>query len=157
MIEGQTQTMEYPNTDPRVFGIFVEWIYTQTLGRDCYKAESASRIVELWILADHLLIPALQNLAIRVLCGYNYWFPDLETLQMAYANTGLESPIRRLLIKAYAIRSKFSKDWMSTVELEGQIFFDIAFFLKSIMALPDTSFNGMAHYLNVGDYLSSEV
>lgn len=75
---------------------------------------------------------------------------------MAYANTPFGSPTRRLLIKAFAIRSKFDKDWLSTVVLQGQVLFDVAFFLKSIMALPDTSFNGMAHYLNVGDYLSSE-
>ena len=112
--------------------------------------------MQLWILADHLLVPALQNLAIRVLCGYNYGFPDLETLQMAYAKTGFGSPIRRLLIKAFAIRSMLSQDWMRTDALHPHMFFDIACFLKSIIALPGTSLNGMAHSLKVGDYLSSE-
>jgi BTB/POZ domain len=109
-IEGQTQTMEYPDAHPHVFGIFVQWIHTQTIGSVCYKAESAFRIVQLWILSDRLLVPSLQNLAIRVLCGYNYWLPDLETFQMAYTNTGFGSPIQRLLIKAFAIRSKLSQD-----------------------------------------------
>lgn len=73
---------------------------------------------------------------------------------MAYEKTGFESPLRRLLIKAFAICSKLDKDWVSTAVLQEQILFDVAFFLKSTMALPDTSINGMAYYLDVDDYLS---
>jgi hypothetical protein len=58
-IEGQAQTMEYPDAHPYVFGIFVQWIHAQTIGINCFKVKSALRMVELWILADRLLVPAL--------------------------------------------------------------------------------------------------
>jgi len=79
--EGRTQKYKLEDTNPDKFRVFVQWLYNQTLtyiyceedvkiysedhGARCEK-ETISRI-ELWVLAEKLLIPQLQNKAMTLL------------------------------------------------------------------------------------------
>jgi hypothetical protein len=64
-LEGQTQTYVLQNTTEPVVRLLVHWMYTEQL--DISESESAKpnssedlSLVQLWILADKLLIPRLQ-------------------------------------------------------------------------------------------------
>ena len=79
--EGRTQKYKLEDTNPDKFRVFVQWLYNQTLtyiyceedvkiysedhSTGCEK-ETISRI-ELWVLAEKLLIPQLQNKAMTLL------------------------------------------------------------------------------------------
>jgi hypothetical protein len=80
--ESRTQKYEIEDTNPDTFRIFVQWLYSQKLTHihydehwelevddvhniDCTKG-TISRI-ELWVLAEKLLIPQLQNEVMRLL------------------------------------------------------------------------------------------
>src|SRR5436190_21661889 len=43
--ESRTRSLDYPDTDPTVFGIFVQWLYTQQV-----EGHSAKLLTELWVL-----------------------------------------------------------------------------------------------------------
>ncbi|KAL2066895.1 hypothetical protein VTL71DRAFT_1319 [Oculimacula yallundae] len=60
-VEGQTQTMNFDDIDPTLFGYFVHWLYTQKLESDFGVEITAEKLVKLWILAERFIIPALQN------------------------------------------------------------------------------------------------
>lgn len=134
-IEGQTQTMEFTDTNPYIFGLFVRWIYSQDLKGCQENPELAPYLVELWILADIALIPQLQNHIMRILCGYSKeWCPGSKTLLTVYAKTGPDSQTRKLVIKSYALRSP-SNEFPTTVGLHEKIIFDVAVCLKNHLNL----------------------
>jgi hypothetical protein len=59
-----------------------------------------SRIIALWILADRLQIPSLQNLAIDALARASHYYGPFSAAEMlqAYENTSRKSPLRRFLV-----------------------------------------------------------
>lgn len=60
-IEGETQVLELEDTEPRIFGIFVNWLYVQKITDEDGQLASCSDCINLWILADKILVPSLQN------------------------------------------------------------------------------------------------
>lgn len=73
-IEGQTQTCRLEDTTEDAFKLFMQWIYSQRLTLkqldDCWTTVEAEEVSEymnlmgLWVLADRLCIPCLQNAVI---------------------------------------------------------------------------------------------
>lgn len=60
--EGETQTMLWEDVEPTEFALFVRWLYTQNvLDVAGHSQPSLWELTNLWILADRLLIPKLQN------------------------------------------------------------------------------------------------
>jgi len=68
------------STQPEVFGLLVEWLYTQDIpethctdenieehDRNEQELPSTAHLVNLWLLAEYLQIPKLQNKALNVL------------------------------------------------------------------------------------------
>ncbi|TVY32519.1 hypothetical protein LSUB1_G007538 [Lachnellula subtilissima] len=64
-IEGQTQEMVLEDVEAVIFGLVVNWLYTQKIIHPEDKKIQLVEIVKLWVLAGRFLIPRLQNDAIR--------------------------------------------------------------------------------------------
>ncbi|RDL36028.1 uncharacterized protein BP5553_06640 [Venustampulla echinocandica] len=97
--EGQTQTLELENVFPSLFAIFVNWIYTQKIVADDNYAPTLFSLIQLWILADRLLVPKLQNKILgqlEIRRADNVPFSG-ETLASFYNHTVTGSPLRRYL------------------------------------------------------------
>jgi hypothetical protein len=77
-VEGQTQTYRIEDTSPEAFRFFVQWLYRQEL--DLFQLKSLAveedeepkqsydediALAELWVLAEKMAVPALQNLVIE--------------------------------------------------------------------------------------------
>ncbi|KAH8601680.1 hypothetical protein B0O99DRAFT_588866 [Bisporella sp. PMI_857] len=65
--EGESQKLELDDTEPAVFGSFVQWLYTQDIVDGKGSLPDQPTLVNLWILADKILVPRLQNQIIRAL------------------------------------------------------------------------------------------
>jgi hypothetical protein len=96
--------LQLEEVEGKIFGIFANWLYTQTIEDEDAKVPSADQLIQLWVLADRLLVPTLQNQALLVLdkqrqkdapgsrpssCYYNY----------AYEYTKDNSPLRLYIIE----------------------------------------------------------
>lgn len=117
--EGRTQKYEIEDTNPDTFRIFVQWLYSQKLTHihydehwelevddvhniDCTKG-TISRI-ELWVLAEKLLIPQLQNEVMRLLrlVGRTCVHPFERHVNYIYQNTADNSVLRRFVVNLIA-------------------------------------------------------
>ncbi|KAG4443027.1 hypothetical protein IFR05_001481 [Cadophora sp. M221] len=120
-IEGQTQVYELEDTTEAAFVLFVQWIYrgriklVKGLAQNDDKSHEELRIkqaalADLWILAEKLLIPELQNRAIDLIEGYrlHYGLISKYMAQKAYDNTCVDSPLQRYLV--------YVSVWMLEVE-----------------------------------------
>jgi hypothetical protein len=146
--------MEFTDTEPIIFGLFVLWLYTQDLDGYYENPELALNLVKLWILADIALIPRLQNHIVGILCGYSKeWCPSPKTILTVYAKTCPGSALRKLVIKAYALRSSNDEFPAITVGLHEEIIFDVAVCLKILYHLRRT---GRALRVLPQDYYLSE-
>ncbi|TVY73306.1 hypothetical protein LSUE1_G005521 [Lachnellula suecica] len=104
-IEGKTQECRMEDVNENAAQFLVRWLYHQELTTlvapegKCSQTDFIS-LIQLWVLADKLLIPRLQNLAIREaakICSKAGVDPSLE-FNWVYANTVPESPLRSLMI-----------------------------------------------------------
>ncbi|PVH86907.1 hypothetical protein DL98DRAFT_649759 [Cadophora sp. DSE1049] len=95
--EGQTQTMTIDDfKQPAAFGAIQSWMYMQKA--DGLKDEWGGRsnmLFYVWILADRLIMPALQNDLMGLLIGMPI---PLNSLSWMYENTGPHSELRSLLV-----------------------------------------------------------
>jgi len=55
----------FEDTTPEAFGIFVRWLYRQSIRDNRGELPQAHLLVTLWILGDKLLSLGLQNAAIE--------------------------------------------------------------------------------------------
>ncbi|CZT42851.1 uncharacterized protein RSE6_02803 [Rhynchosporium secalis] len=103
-LEGQTQVYKLPKTSERVVNLLVHWLYTQEVIVDSETKSTASsempNYCELWILADRLLIPRLQNAVVAEIIELQdaFGFTALNCLIYVYANTAAKSPLRTMLL-----------------------------------------------------------
>lgn len=133
-IEGQTQTYKLDDTTPRAFRLLTQWIYLQKLtisqlqgGVENWKQEEFSKderraivqefmaLVELWVLADKLRIPHLQNLVIDTIHAIEektLFAPSPLSLQYIYDNTAPGSQLRRFAVEV-SISSLQPKDFIN--------------------------------------------
>jgi hypothetical protein len=116
-IEGQTQTYRLDDTTEEAFRLYVQWLYFQQLKliqlQDCNIEDKNSMAFKeagyeedrglfgLWILADKLGMPRLQNLAIESVEKIFQKTIQLPTphLRYIYDNTSASSLLRRYMVK----------------------------------------------------------
>lgn len=65
--EGQSQKLDLEDTEPHVFGTFVNWLYSQDIETAEGEVPEVSTLVNLWLLADKCLVPKLQNQVMHAL------------------------------------------------------------------------------------------
>jgi hypothetical protein len=101
-VEGQTQTYTLEDTTEEVFALFSRFIYTLSLEGDLGdKVNAAPNLCKLWVLAEKLLIPRLQNQVIDRIEAtrdeFNVIYP--YSVKYVWENTASDSPLRRLFIR----------------------------------------------------------
>jgi len=112
--EGQTQTYRLEDTTDRGFRLFMQWLYSRKftllrLDSDYdYDEDSASlgeaedmSLVELWVLADKVGMPALQDSALEAIhniCDMPPGYIPNHTFHYIFENTSHGSPLREYTI-----------------------------------------------------------
>jgi ADP-dependent phosphofructokinase/glucokinase len=102
--------LQLEEVEGEIFGIFANWLYTQTIEDENAKVPSADQLIQLWILADRLLVPTLQNQALLVLDkqrqgGAPGSRPSSRNYNYAYEYTKDNSPLRLYIIE-YCVLDK---------------------------------------------------
>ena len=118
MIEGQTQTYRLEDTTKEAFGLFVAWLYIQKINirvPEDQTSKLASALPILWVLAEKLLIPSLQNLTIDSIEQYRKDEKVIlgPSIKYIYSNTSTGSPLRKLLVDQCAssvMRTAYSEN-----------------------------------------------
>ncbi|TVY92072.1 hypothetical protein LAWI1_G004279, partial [Lachnellula willkommii] len=99
-VEDKSQTVDFEDTTPKAFSIFVRWLYRQSIRDNRGALPQAHLLARLWILSDKLLSVGVQNAAIEGLCEKG-WFGNngsVAEISYVYKNTKAGSPLRQLLI-----------------------------------------------------------
>jgi hypothetical protein len=145
-VEGKTHTYRLEDTTEEAFRLVVQWLYGQNLvllqrtpnspllagvSHLPGMAEDES-LVELWVLADKLKIPKLQNAAIdsmeriRLLSGK---IPSSYILNYAYQCTPANSTLRKYVLAVCALVGieQFS---MFAMDFSHELLIELACFLK---------------------------
>jgi hypothetical protein len=108
-IEGQTQTYRLEDTTEGTVRLFVQWLYYQQLEilqlqdddvDDDLAIDEDKSLFGVWILADKLGAPHLQNLAIESIKKINRKTQGLATMHLHYIydNTSAGSLLRRYMV-----------------------------------------------------------
>ncbi|XMA14307.1 hypothetical protein WAI453_007098 [Rhynchosporium graminicola] len=112
-IEGRTQKYELESVTLSAFALLAEWIYTQKIKRPpsmkCRKTtgdksshsiacSTSTDYVALWILAEVLLKPRLQNLAIDVIADIGTAVANKDGIILAYEETAHNSLLREMFV-----------------------------------------------------------
>ena len=108
--EEQTNNLIIKEHHPAVFGTLLNWIFTQRLEDLNGELPKAKTLIRLWVLADKLLVPELQNLVIDAInkrVELNGYVQD-NMCSYIYENTVKGSQLRRLLVSHVAWRLKSS-------------------------------------------------
>lgn len=92
------------DVDIDVFGLFVQWIYNQSLLNKNGEAAYQHRLIGLWVLARRLLMPRLQNDAIDMLEQRRRQERriQIKSFQYVYDNTDTHDKLRLYLINLCA-------------------------------------------------------
>jgi hypothetical protein len=108
--EATTGEVILDTTDPAVCGLFVEWLYTKDITLVISEDEALSRreshrkekpettqLVRLWLLAEYLQVPQLQNKAIDII--QQKWkrsrVLNSDAVEVAYKETTAGSRLRK--------------------------------------------------------------
>ncbi|TVY44551.1 hypothetical protein LOCC1_G003357 [Lachnellula occidentalis] len=121
--EEETQEVWLEDTSPSdVFGVFVNWMYTQKLitseGSPLFMFWS---YVALWTFAETRIIPMLQNQALRELDPLRAKYGTCQpwAYRFAYKNTKKGSPLRRYLVDTWDNRKiKYTDDYPQELLLD---------------------------------------
>src|ERR1700709_1263838 len=108
-IEGQTQTYHLKDDCENIVCLLVEWIYTKDISTSD-NSDGYNDLIELWILADKLCIPNLQNNVIDKLANMSYRPLDIDSLAFEtmkiYHGTSSGSQLRRFAVAQCARHTK---------------------------------------------------
>ncbi|CZR51148.1 uncharacterized protein PAC_01023 [Phialocephala subalpina] len=114
--EGETQTYKLEDVGQKTVRLLIHWMYHQELdvGKTTSQTKSLTdkMLIELWVLADKLLIPPLQNSIVQELERQRKRFKATSTscINYVYEKTAPGSPLRRLFVSWCAwnvARSRF--------------------------------------------------
>lgn len=102
-VEGDTQQMKLEDTCPEAFGIFVNWLYTQDIENNKGELPSCENLMNLWLLADLVLVPRLQNETIDKLDEARRLRGRLPSMLLArvYEHTTKGCPLRTYIIRTW--------------------------------------------------------
>ncbi len=120
--QGQTKDYRVDEEDEQVIRLLAHWLYTQQL--DVHRATEEAQIdnpevarkedlclVKLWVLADKILIPQLQNMTLDVLDERvkSKFAIDSKFLAYICVNTSKDSGLRRWFVHRCAFRLESSE------------------------------------------------
>jgi hypothetical protein len=158
-IEGQTQTYRLEDTSEDVFKLFMQWIYSQKLVLSALRnsVSKYSWIVEkefgdlamLWVLADKLEMPSLQNAALVAIDEISIQHQRIanETFIYIENNTAADSPLRQYTVANCA---SFHHEAFATTDIPYQLSREFgSYMLRREKGLE-------AKILKVSDYLVKE-
>ncbi|KAF4630059.1 hypothetical protein G7Y89_g8080 [Cudoniella acicularis] len=104
-IEGVTQELSLSNADVdlKAFGIFVQWLYSPKLEDISEEELDHKTLIRLWLLADWVMCPSLQNETLTLLDKVRVRTPSNRALPSSeyhkiYDNTNEDSPLRRYVV-----------------------------------------------------------
>lgn len=152
-VEGQTQTYRFEDTTEEAIRLLVHWMYTQQLDteRDMEKLKERgpnganvtqnTALFQLWVLADKMLIPRLQNMVmdkIDELARYTRLTPTSH-VRYTWKNTQYGSPLRAWYLKEYAY--EFKRKYLDEVKLRkrcpSEMLAELAVLL--LQSMPDSA------------------
>lgn len=100
--EGTTQTMKLEDVEANVFGILVDWVYTQEVADKSKKLDLAT-YAKLWILADRFLMRRMQNDVMKKVhelltnsFGDAYGFRDFARIAGEFKRDFNDNPLARI-------------------------------------------------------------
>ena len=99
--ESVTQAMTLHDTDAKVFGLLVSYIYVGEL--DNGGIITADNLLRLWILADRVLMPKLQNHVIRIIETMAEFEPSADVLHLIYHHDRQYSVLRDFVTEFFAL------------------------------------------------------
>ncbi|KAH7417490.1 hypothetical protein BKA64DRAFT_636848 [Cadophora sp. MPI-SDFR-AT-0126] len=128
-VEGQTQEYRFEDSSVEAVRLLVHWFYTQMLdiidptelvdehveGVIERALNQDMALIKLWVLAEKLLIPRLQNFVIDEMerCGKIICRVPVQCFKEAYEKTSPGSPLRRFLVDDcgwYLVPEWYSKE-----------------------------------------------
>ncbi|EED13876.1 conserved hypothetical protein [Talaromyces stipitatus ATCC 10500] len=115
--ESLERTIKLPDNEPKIFQLYVHWLYYGTLPVLCDEPGLCGNaeyleLVKAYTLGDKLLDSRFQNAVIDAIVEKSQskardgriWFPVGSPIEYAYSNTNESSPIRKLLLDMYVHR-----------------------------------------------------
>lgn len=112
--EATEGTVTLQEDSPKVFGVFVSWLYTGKLENTVDEIPTpcgSNRLAELYIFADRYDVPILRNDAIDALVKNRQELLHIPTssFRMVYDATPPKDPLRRLLVDMVALNTNIPK------------------------------------------------
>jgi hypothetical protein len=149
--EAEDRVIELPDIEPRVFDIFIDWLYTQKLPKRSREwvtptaeieagSHNHSRVVErlmmeVYVFADRFLVPQLKVALFRFFanfCNNDAIPPYYEAIIYAFDNLPSTSPMLTLLVKLHCAYWTDSSDTTDNGELELRHELPQDFFLRGM-------------------------
>jgi len=105
--EAENRVVELDHTEPEAFRHLMDWIYKQDIQSVAERQieaigasvqDVAGEYMDLWILADYLLIPELQNLVLEKLSEHKPAVLCPDVISHVYSNTGEGSMLRKFCV-----------------------------------------------------------
>ncbi|PCH00554.1 BTB/POZ [Penicillium occitanis (nom. inval.)] len=121
-LESAQRTIQLPEDEAEIFGIYVHWLYYGTLpvcSNDSGLPENHEylKLVKAYTLGNKLMDMGFQNAAIDAIVEKSIseedgtrWYPVTEVVEFAYNNTRNSDPIRQLLVDLHV--SFGHGDWL---------------------------------------------
>jgi hypothetical protein len=106
-VEGKTQTYTMEDVSEEVFAILTRWLYTQNLDvkglgatSEIASAVVVINLVKLWVLAERLMLPRLQNESIDLIeeLRFKYNLDCSSMFKYVWESTTANTPLRRLFV-----------------------------------------------------------
>ena len=106
--ETESKEVSYPDTTTPAFGLFIQWLYTQSLSDIEGSKPSVNDLIEVWFLADAILVPSLQNKALLAINEHRQKAAQFITqdFHRIYERTDKENLLRKFLIDQCAAALK---------------------------------------------------
>lgn len=139
--ESTQKTVQLPEDEPEIFGIYVHWLYFGKLSvfRDDLKSKEQKQyraLVKAYSLGDKFMNTKFQNTVIDAIVEESvspasdgkHYYPNGLDIEYAYNNTNTLSPLRRLLVDMYAFSGNGSwlRDHYTKANYPQLFIFDLA-------------------------------
>lgn len=170
-IEGQTQTYELSHVNSETAKMLVQWLYAQEVtikqlkqgwkySEDKIHEDEAdledTNLVNLWILADELQIPRLQNYALRIMDDISKAQDAAPThiYKLVYEGTREGSSLRRYVVAVFGLSMPSEKINQHSMNFTFEFLLDIATFHAEIRDNGKDELVLSEYMVEVGDEMS---
>jgi hypothetical protein len=128
--EGQTQSYRLEDTTEHAFRLLMQWMYSQKLVISAQRnpvsedlgiwGKESHDLAMLWVLADKLGMPSLQNVALKAIDEISNKYQLIATHTFFYIenNTAADSPLRRYTVANCA---SYLHEEFATAEIPYQL------------------------------------